>query len=71
MVNRANGTRTNDHRANGHKADVIAPLGHKISKDKVEMIPDYVCKVTNWPVPTNGKEVATFLGFHSSVFSVN
>ena len=38
-------------------------LGHKISKEGVEMIPEYVLKVTNWPVPTNGKEVATFLGF--------
>ena len=38
-------------------------LGHKISKDGVEMIPDYVHKVTNWPVPMTGKEVATFLGF--------
>ena len=27
------------------------------------MIPEYVSKVTNWPVPTSGKEVATFLGF--------
>ena len=38
-------------------------LGHKISKDGVEMILDYVRKVTYWPVPTNGKEVAMFLGF--------
>ena len=38
-------------------------LGHKISKKGVEMIPDYVRKVKTWPVPTNGKEVARFLGF--------
>ena len=38
-------------------------LGHKISKGGVEMIPEYVHKVTNWLVPTNGKEMATFLGF--------
>ena len=38
-------------------------LGHKISKGGVEMIPEYVSKVTNWPVPTSGKEVAMFLGF--------
>ena len=25
MVNRANGTRANDHKANGNKADVVAP----------------------------------------------
>ena len=37
-------------------------LGHKITKDGVEMIPDYVRKVrkvTTWPVPTNGKEVCS------------
>ena len=38
-------------------------LGHKISKGGVKMIPEYVHKVTNWPVPKSGKEVATFLGF--------
>ena len=38
-------------------------LGHKINKEGVEMIPEYVPKVTNWPVPTKGKEVVTFLGF--------
>ena len=38
-------------------------LEHKISKEGVKMIPEYVLKITNWPVPTNGKEVATFLGF--------
>ena len=27
------------------------------------MIPEYVHKVMNWPVPKSGKEVATFLGF--------
>ena len=38
-------------------------LGHKISKGGVEMIREYVHKVTNWPVLTSGKEVVTFLGF--------
>ena len=38
-------------------------MGHKISKGGVEMIPEYVHKVTNWPVPKSGKEVATFLRF--------
>ena len=26
MVNRTNGTRANDHRANGNRADVVAPF---------------------------------------------
>ena len=38
-------------------------LGHKFSKGGVSMIPDYVQKTKNWPVPKNGKELATFLGF--------
>ena len=38
-------------------------LGHKISKEGVKMILEYVIKITNWPVPTNCKKVATFLGF--------
>ena len=27
------------------------------------MIPEYVQKIKDWPVPKSGKEVATFLGF--------
>ena len=38
-------------------------LGHKISKGGVSMIPGYVQKIKDWPVPKSGKEVATFLGF--------
>ena len=38
-------------------------LGHKISKDGVSMIPEYVQKIKDWPVQKSGKEVATFLGF--------
>ena len=38
-------------------------LGHKISKGGVSMIPEYVQKITDWPLPKTGKEVATFLGF--------
>ena len=38
-------------------------LGHRISKGGVLMIPEYVQRIKDWPVPKNGKEVATFLGF--------
>ena len=38
-------------------------LGHKISKGRVGMIPEYVQKIKDWPVLKSGKEVATFLGF--------
>ena len=38
-------------------------LGHRISKGGVSMIPEYVQKIKDWPVPKSGKEVAIFLGF--------
>ena len=38
-------------------------LGHKFSKGGVSMIPEYVQKITDWPVLKTGIEVATFLGF--------
>ena len=38
-------------------------LGYKISKGGVAMIPEYIQKIKDWPVPKTGKEVATFLGF--------
>ena len=38
-------------------------LGHKIRKGGVSMIQEYIQKITDWPVPKTGKEVATFLGF--------
>ena len=38
-------------------------LGHKISKGGVSMIPEYVQKIKDWPVPKSVKKVATFLGF--------
>ena len=38
-------------------------LGHRISKYGVSMIPEYVQKIKDWPVPKSRKEVARFLGF--------
>ena len=38
-------------------------LEHKISMGGASMIPEYVQKIKDWPVPKSGKEVATFLGF--------
>ena len=48
-------------------------LRHRNSKGGVLMIPEYVQRIKNWPVPKNGKEVATFLGFagYYRTFSVN
>ena len=38
-------------------------LGHRISKEGISIIPEYVQKIKVWPVPKTRKEVATFLGF--------
>ena len=38
-------------------------LGHKISKGRVSIIPEYVQKIKDWPIPKSLKEVAMFLGF--------
>ena len=38
-------------------------LGCKISKGGVSMIPEYVQKIKDWPVPKSGTEVTMFLGF--------
>jgi len=43
--------------------DTVEYLGHKVSAKGVEMIPDHVERIKNWPVPTTCKEAATFLGF--------
>ena len=36
-------------------------LGHKISKNRVSMIPHYEQKIKDWPVPKCGKDGAAFL----------
>ena len=42
-------------------------LGHKISKSGVSMIPEYLQKIKDWPIPKSVKEVATFLGFQGII----
>ena len=44
-------------------------LGHRISKGGVSMIPEYVQKIKDWPVPKSGKEgICRLLPYvHSSV----
>ena len=38
-------------------------LGHLVSKDGIRMIPSYVARILDWPLPTNAKELRSFLGF--------
>ena len=40
-------------------------LGHMLSKDGISPNPDKIQKVKDWPVPTNAKEVHSFLGLAS------
>ena len=43
--------------------DEVEYLGHLVSATGVRMIPSYVQKVLDWPLPTTGKELRSFLGF--------
>jgi len=38
-------------------------LRHLISEQGITLLPSYVIKITEWPLPTTGKEFAAFLGF--------
>ena len=38
-------------------------LGHKVSKQGVEMVDKYVKDIQNWPRPTSCREMSSFLGF--------
>ena len=38
-------------------------LGHLVSSERVKLIPSYVQKITDWPLPQTGKELSAFLGF--------
>ena len=38
-------------------------LGHLVSKEGVKLIPSYVQKIVEWPLPQTGKELSAFLGF--------
>ena len=40
-------------------------LGHSVSNKGVSMISSYVDKIKDWPLPTTGKELVSFLGFCS------
>ena len=40
-------------------------LGHKVSRDGVQMLEDYIKKVPKWPRPTSCKKMSSFLGFQN------
>ncbi len=38
-------------------------LGHLVSAEGIRMIPSYVQRIMDWPLPKTGKELRSFLGF--------
>ena len=38
-------------------------LGRLVSEDGINLLQSYVDKITQWPLPTTGKELLSFLGF--------
>lgn len=38
-------------------------LGHLVSPDGIRMIPSYVQRILDWPLPSTSKELKSFLGF--------
>jgi hypothetical protein len=38
-------------------------LGHLVSQDGIRMVPSYVQKILDWPLPQTGKQLKQFLGF--------
>ena len=45
--------------------DQVTYLGHLVSHQGIEMVPDYISKIQLWPLPKTGKELISFLGFTS------
>jgi hypothetical protein len=49
------------------KCNVMRPeveyLGHLVSRDGIRMIPSYVERILEWPLPQTGKDLRSFLGF--------
>jgi hypothetical protein len=43
--------------------DEITFLGKRVLKGGVKMTPEAIEKIREWPVPTNTKELESFLGF--------
>lgn len=44
-------------------ATQVEYLGHVVTPKNIEMCPSFVERILDWPVPRNGKELRSFLGF--------
>ena len=38
----------------------VVYLGHEVSHQGVQMVPEYVEKIRDWPIPKTGKELISF-----------
>ena len=38
-------------------------MGHLINAEGIKLVPSYVQKLLDWPIPATGKELSAFLGF--------
>ena len=45
--------------------DRVDYLGHSVSSNGVSTISSYIDKIRDWPLPSTGKELVSFLGFCS------
>lgn len=43
----------------------VVYLGHLVSSKGIQMVPEYIQRIKEWPTPANVKELRTFLGFTS------
>ena len=46
-------------------AEEVDFLGFRLSKDGIKPSPEKVCKIKDWPVPQNVKELHSFVGLAS------
>ena len=56
------GTRLNASKTHLFQEEVEY-LSHLVSAEGIKLIPSYVQKITDWPLPLTGKELSAFLGF--------
>ena len=38
-------------------------MGHLINAEGIKLVPSYVQKLLDWPIPATGKKLSAFLGF--------
>ena len=62
LAHREAGIRLNADKTSLFRTEVEY-LGHVINTDGIKLMPSYVQKIVDWPLPSTGKELSSFLGF--------